>query len=135
METLAYKVRLSALWLMSIVAFFVYRTLALSEGATEVSVLTNTELARVSFIMMVFGFLTLMLPRTLNRLTNIIAGSIFLVGQLIMLLDGLTAYSDASFNLMTGAAVAFLATVVGLAVRWPRDLEGGKSDTPKTNEV
>jgi hypothetical protein len=44
-EELSYKVRISVFWLLLIVAFFAYRTLAVSEGATEVSVLGSDELA------------------------------------------------------------------------------------------
>lgn len=32
MDELSYKVRISVLWLLHLIAFFAYRTLALSEG-------------------------------------------------------------------------------------------------------
>lgn len=120
-DHLSYKVRISALWILQMVAFFAYRTIAVSEGVTEVSVLSNSELATTLLVMMVFAFLSLNL-RSLrfNRLMNIIAGTVFLVSQLIMFVDGLTAYPGQSFNLMTGASAVFMGSVVWLAFRWLR---------------
>lgn len=114
---LPYKVRLAALWMLSAVAFFAYRMLALEDGATEVSVL-HDDFAPYLFVMLGFGFLALVLPTSWNRLTNLIAGSIVGVGQVAMLADGLTGYPSATFNLMTGATVVAMATVVWLAYRW-----------------
>ena len=103
------------------IAFFAYRTIAVSEGVTEVSVLSNSELATVLLIMMVFAFLSLILGNLRsNRLMNIIAAAVFGVMQLIMLVDGLTAYPVQSFNLMTGASVVFMGTVIWIASRWLR---------------
>jgi predicted membrane channel-forming protein YqfA (hemolysin III family) len=120
MEELSYRVRISALWLFGMVAFIAYRTIAASEGATEVSVLSNSELATVLVIMMVFAFLSLLLRNRINRLMNLIAGGVFLVLELIMLGDGLTAYPSAAFNLMTAAFVVFMAAIVWFATRWPK---------------
>ena len=118
-DQLSYRLRMSALWILQMIAFFAYRTIAVSEGVTEVSVLSNSELATVLLVMMVFAFLSLTLGiLRFNRLMNIIAGAIFAVLQLIMLIDGLTAYPAQSFNLMTGASVVFAASVVWLAARW-----------------
>ena len=120
MDDLSYKVRISALWILGMIAFFTYRTIAVSEGVTEVSVLSNSELATVLLIMMVFTFFSLFLKYRFNRLMNIIAGAIFLVLEIAMLVDGLTAYLSQSFNIMTGATVVLMAAVVWLAIRWPK---------------
>jgi len=120
MEELSYKIRISVLWVLHIVTFFAYRTFAVSDGATEVSVLGNNDLASYLLGMMVFTFLTLILKRQNNRLMNIIGGSIMGVAQVIMIVDGLIGYPTASFNWMTGATIVILASIVWFAVRWPK---------------
>lgn len=119
MDELSYKVRIAALWLLAMIAFFAYRTLALSDGATEVSLLGDRDFASYLLVMMLFAFLSLILPRRLNRLTNIIAGAIFGAAQAIMLVDGTVGYGWRAFNLMTGASVVVLASIVWFANRWP----------------
>ena len=119
MDELSYKVRIASLWLLAIVAFFGYRTLAVSAGAREVSLLGDTDFASYLSVLMLFAFLSLVLPSRLNRLTNEIAGTIFLVAQLIMLADGVIGYPPEVFNAMTGAAVIATASITWLAFRWP----------------
>ena len=119
MEDLSYRVRISVLWVLHMVAFFAYRTFAVSDGATEVSVLSNSDLASYLLGMMIFPFLTLILKGP-TRLMNIIAGSVAGAAQVIMLVDGILGYSSASFNWMTGATIVILAAVVWLAVKWPK---------------
>jgi hypothetical protein len=118
MVEMAHKVRLALLWVVQMIAFFAYRTVAIDEGATEVSVRSNRELVIYLAVMMVFAVLTLTLTRRLNRVTNLIAGAIFLVLQLIMFVDGLVGYGAASFNWMTLATVVSMALVVWFAYRW-----------------
>ena len=120
MEELLYRIRISVLWVLHMIAFFAYRTFAVSDGATEVSVLSNSDLALYLLGMMVFTFLTLMLKGRNNRLMNIIGASIIGVAQVIMLVDGLVGYPSASFNWMTGATIVILASIVWLAYRWPK---------------
>ena len=120
MEELSYRVRLAALWVMNMIAFFAYRTIAISEGATEVSVLSNMELATILVLLMVFAFLTLLLGRKNNRPMNIIAGTVFGIGELALFIDGITGYPSAPFNVMTGAAVVLMVSVVWLARKWPK---------------
>jgi hypothetical protein len=119
MEDLSYKVRIAALWLLFLAAFFAYRTLALEDGAAEVSLLGD-DFANYLLVAMGFGFLALVLPSRLNRLTNIIAGAVFTVAQVAMLADGLTGYPSADFNLMTGATVVIMGAVIWFAARWPK---------------
>ncbi len=120
MEELSYRIRISVLWMLHMVAFFAYRTFAVSDGATEVSVLGNNDLALYLLGMMIFTFLTLILKGGNNRLMNIIGGSIMGVAQVIMLVDGITGYPTASFNWMTGATIVILASIVWFAFRWPK---------------
>jgi hypothetical protein len=129
MEDLSYKVRISSLWLLFMVGFFAYRTLALSEDAPEVSLQANDEFATYLLVAMGFAFLSLVLPSRLDRLTNLIAGSVFGVAQLAMFADGITGYPEASFNLMTGATVVIMASIVWLAYMWPKDSIAEKTDT------
>ncbi len=120
MEELSYRIRISVLWMLHMVTFFAYRTFAVSDGATEVSVLGNNDLALYLLGMMIFTFLTLILKGGNNRLMNIIGGSIMGVAQVIMLVDGITGYPTASFNWMTGATIVILASIVWFAFRWPK---------------
>lgn len=120
MHDLSYRVRISALWLLLMVGFFAYRTIAVSEGVTEVSLLGNGDFASYLAVAMGFFFLSLVLPSRLNRPTNIIAGAVFAVAQVAMLADGWIGYPSASFNLMTGATVVAAATIIWFAYRWPK---------------
>ncbi|HKZ30485.1 MAG TPA: hypothetical protein VJ482_12750 [Acidimicrobiia bacterium] len=135
MEELSYKVRISALWLLHIVAFFAYRTLAVSEGATEVSLLSNDEFATYLLVAMAFAFLSLTLTSRPNRSTNIIAGAIFGVAQLIMLADGIVGYASATFNLMTGASFVIMASVIWFAYKWPKAASMGSREKTLVDEA
>lgn len=135
MQDLSYKVRLSTLWLLFVVAFFAYRTLALSEAATEVSVLANDEFATYLLVAMGFAFLSLVLPSRLERLVNIIAGAMFGVAQIAISIDGIAGYPDASFNLMTGATVVIAASITWLAYRWPKEASSAEGMGPKEDRT
>jgi hypothetical protein len=119
MDGLAYKVRVSLLWILAMIAFVAYRSLAVNAGADEVSLLGDQDFASYLLVMAVFAFLSLVLGNGVNRLTNVIAGGILAVAQVIMLIDGLVGYPTESFNLMTGVSVVALASVVWFALRWP----------------
>ena len=121
MQDLSYKIRISTLWILFMVGFFAYRTLVLSEVAPEVSLQANDDFATYLLVAMGFAFLALMLPSRLDRLTNIIAGSVLGVAQVAMFADGITGYPGATFNLMTAATVVILASIVWLAYRWPKE--------------
>jgi hypothetical protein len=121
MQDVTYRIRISTLWLLFMVGFFAYRTLALSESATEVSLLANDEFATYLVIAIGFAYLSLVLPSRLARLANIIGGTIFGVGQIAMFADGITGYPDSTFNLMTGATVVITASIIWLALRWPSE--------------
>ena len=129
MDQLSYKVRIAALWLLAIVAFVAYRTVAVSEQAKEVSLLGNQDFTSYLLVMMAFAFLSLVLTSRLNRLVNMIAGAIFLVLQGIMLVDGLIGYPSEAFNVMTGVTVVAMGSIVWLAFRWPRGAMAPGRDT------
>jgi hypothetical protein len=129
MDELSYKVRIAALWLIAIMAFFAYRTVAVSEQAREVSLLGNQDVTSYLAVMMAFAFLSLILMGRLNRSMNMIAGGIFLVLQVIMLADGLTGYPSGTFNAMTGVSVVALGSIVWFALRWPRGSTAPRRET------
>lgn len=128
MDELSYKVRIATLWLVAIVAFFAYRTLAIAAGANEVSLLGDRDFVSYLAVMMGFAFLSLMLPSRFDRLVNLVAGAIFSVLQVIMLIDGWVGYPSETFNVMTGATVVATASIAWLAFRWP--LGAGTALTP-----
>ena len=120
MNELAYKVRISVLWLMHIIAFLVYRTLAVGEGASEVSILDGVDLAPYVVGMMLFAFLSLVLPYRVNRSMNIIAASVVAATQIIMLVDGMVGYPSSVFNVMTGLTILIMIPIIWFAARWPK---------------
>ena len=134
MVGLAYKLRIAMLWVMHMIAFFAYRTIAIDQGATEASLLSNGELATVLLLLMLFAFLSLIVKSGYNRLMNLIAGVVFAVLQLVVLADGLTAYPTAVFNLMTGAAVVTMVAVVWLAAKWPKKQPADVSGPDETDQ-
>jgi hypothetical protein len=118
-----YRLRISLLWVLAIVALFAYATFAADEepsNLANLSLVHDQDLVNTSLIMMVFAFLSLALSGPLNRLTNIIAGSVFSILLLIVLIDGATVNPSGDYNLMTGAAVALLGAIVWFAYRMPR---------------
>jgi hypothetical protein len=120
MEELSFRIRISALWVLHIVAFFAYRTLALSENVTEVSMLSNADFASYLVVMIAITFLSLTLTGRTNRLLNIIAGVIVGVTQIIMFVDGIVGYPSAGFNVMTGATIVIAGAIVWFALRLPK---------------
>ena len=118
MEGLSYKIRFTVLWVLGMVGFVIYRTMALNQNATNVSLLSTGELITILAIMLLFALLSLFLDYKLNRQTNIIAGAVFLVIEIIMIVDGLTSYPREWFNLPTGAVIVLMAAVIWFAARW-----------------
>lgn len=118
MEGLAYKIRFTVLWVLGMIGFFVYRTMAVNQGATNVSLLSTGELITILAIMLLFALLSVLLPFKLNRTANIIGGVILLGIEIIMIVDGLTSYPSEWFNLLTGAVIVLMAAIIWLAVRW-----------------
>jgi hypothetical protein len=122
MEGLSYKVRISVLWILFIITYFIYRTLALSVDATNVSILGNVEFASMMLALMLFTVLTLTLDNKTNRTVNMVAGGVFFAVQVIMLIDGMVGYSSEPFNWMTAASLVITALVFYFALRWPKQV-------------
>ena len=93
----------------------------------------DRDFASYLLVMMVFGFLALTLTSRLNRTVNMVAGAIFLVAQLGLLVDGLFGYPSEPFNVMTGVTVVVMASVVWLAFRWPRGARGALTHARDTD--
>jgi hypothetical protein len=109
-----------ALWILDIIGFAIYRTLAFNENAYNVSLTSIGEFMTIIAILAVITLLAVVLKGPLFRLLNIIAGIIFLVIQIIMFVDGITSYPSATFNIATGATIVVLATLVIFAFRLPK---------------
>jgi hypothetical protein len=118
MDKSAYRIRFTALWILAMIAFIVYKTMAVNDGAKEVSLLSNGEFAIYLSIMGIFAILSLLLKGRASNSTNRIAGIVFGVAQIIMFVDGITGYPTAMFNLMTGISIVALAAIVWITFRW-----------------
>jgi hypothetical protein len=120
MEELSYRIRISAFWILHIVAFFAYRTMAVSVDAFNVSILDNSDFGSYIAVMMAIALLSLLLKGRTNRSFNIIAGSIVGAGQIIMFVDGMVGYPTEPFNWMTAATLVFMVAIIWLAVKLPK---------------
>ena len=120
MKKFPYKIIISALWLMEIIAFIAYRTLALNQNAHNASLLKNEELLGYLIALMTFAFLTLILKNQINRRTNIIAGFVMGGVQIIMFIDGFVEYSITDFNLITGTTIVSTFLILCFAYNWPK---------------
>jgi hypothetical protein len=120
MDELSSRLRISALWILHIIAFFAYRTLALGDGATEVSMLSGSDFASYLAAMMAITIFGLILTGRTNRMMNIIAGSVVCATQIIMFVDGIIGYPSASFNVFTGATIVITAAIIWFAVKMPK---------------
>jgi hypothetical protein len=119
-EELSYRIRISALWILHIVAFFAYRTLAASVDAYNVSILNNTDFASYLAVMIAITLLSLILKGRPNRSLNIIAGWIVGAAQLGMFIDGMVGYPTEPFNWMTGATIIIMAAIIWFARKLPK---------------
>ncbi len=70
--------------------------------------------------MALFGTLSIALKGPTNRLTNLVAGSIFGLGAFITFVDAVTVNLYGLYNLSLGLAVVALALVILLAYRMPK---------------
>jgi hypothetical protein len=114
------RYRFPALWILYIAGYIIYRTMANGEGATNVSLLSTKEFITILAILAVVTILSLILKGQIFRSFSIIGGIIFLVGQVIMFVDGITSYPSALFNIPTGATIVVLAALVWFAFRLPK---------------
>jgi hypothetical protein len=110
-----------ALWILYLVGYIIYRTMASGENAYNVSLLSTREFITIIAILLVITVLSLILKGWIFRSLTIIGGIIFLVVQIIMFVDGITSYPSSAFNIATGATVVILAALVWMAFRLPRE--------------
>ena len=119
------RVMVPVLWILYIIGYIVYRTMANADGATNVSLLSTSEFITVIVILAVITILSVFLKGNILRYLTIIAGIIFLVIQIIMFVDGITSYPSAAFNIPTGATIVILAALVVFAFRLPKQKQAG----------
>jgi hypothetical protein len=114
------RVRFPALWILYIIGYIAYRTMANADGATNVSLLSTSEFITIISILSVITILSLILKGSIFRSLTIIWGIVFLVVQIIMFVDGITSYPSAAFNIATGATIVVLGVLVIFAFRLPK---------------
>ena len=87
------KLRISVLWLLAIAAFFGFVTLVKDEVPailSNISLHSSQEVGSLSAVLMLFTVLSLILKGSINRWTNIIAGTIIGIGTFIAFVDAVT---------------------------------------------
>jgi hypothetical protein len=114
------RFKFPALWILYIIGYIVYRTMANADDAYNVSLLSTGEFITIIVILAVIAILSAILKGRIFRSLNIIAGIIFLAIQVIMFVDGITAYPSSLFNIPTGVTVVVLAALVWFAFRLPK---------------
>jgi len=105
------------------VALLGYVTIAVHEvpeNLSNISLVTDQEIATTSIVLMIFAVLSLTLKGKINRLTNIVAGSIFGLLAFIVLVDGVTVNINGFYNLMMSAFVISMVLVVWFARKMPK---------------
>jgi hypothetical protein len=131
MEDLALKVKLSALWFFTAVAFVAYMVLMLVDPwVMEQIALGNVEellmgpemlllIAVVLLVPLVMAVLSLTLKGSVNRWTNIIVGLVFIVLEFVDLAE-LAANPFAQLIMVNLAKVVALVLIVWYAWKWPK---------------
>ncbi len=118
-----YQTRISVLWLMAVVALFGYANFAANEVNIEyrsnISLVTDQEVANVSVVMMALALLSLTLKGSTNRWTNLIGGSVVGFGLFIVLGDGVTVNPYGIYNLMMAADVIIMVSIIWFARKMP----------------
>ncbi len=124
MENLTlHKMRISILWLIALAAFFGYVIIAGDEvpaNLSNLSLISNQELASVSIVIMIFAFLSVTLKGSLNRLANIIAGVIIGIGSIVAFFDGVTVNLYGIYNVMMGVVFISMVLVILFAYKMPK---------------
>ena len=118
-----YNTRITFLWLLAILAFFGYINLATSEvpsNFSNLSLVTDQDVAIVSIILMALAFLSLILKGSTNRSTNIIGGSVVGIGFLATFVDGVTVNLNGIYNIMMAAGTIFIVLIVWFAYKMPK---------------
>ena len=111
------------LWVLGILAFIGYAYFGINEipvYRSNISLVSSQEIATVSIVLIIFAILPLILKDSLNRSLNIIGGSVFGVGFLAALVDGLDVNLSGIYNLMMGVEVIIMIIIIIFAYRMPK---------------
>ena len=118
--------RIPLLWILAILALLAYGYLAqneVPEKLNNLSIVKGGEMATVTAIMGAFAVLSLVLKGAARRTTNIVAGIVFAVGTLAVLVDAMNVNLYGVYNATLGAGLVVLVALVWLAFRLPRTRE------------
>ena len=118
--------RIPLLWVLAILALLAYGVLAqneVPEKLNNLSIVKGGEMATVTAIMAVFGVLSLVLKGAARRTTNIVAGIVFGVLTLAVLVDAMNVNLYGVYNAMLGVGLVVLVALVWLAFRLPKATE------------
>jgi len=130
-ENLALKTKISVLWLFYVVALVAYMTLAGFEPgvleqvmAGEIDGMKITPELMLLFAIiflapLVMAFLSQTLKDSINRWANIIVGTVFVVLQLVALIE-VAAQPSAWMILMEISKLIAPALIVWYAWKWPK---------------
>jgi len=133
METWILKVKISVLWIFTVVAFLADMTVSLMEPGMIQQVMSGVIegmqmgpeilllLAILFLIPLIMAFLSLTLKDSANRWTNIILGVVYAGFWLIGFIEGL-AQPSAHVILLEGAIVVAAALIVWYAWKWPKQV-------------
>lgn len=115
--------RIVILWVLGIFAFIGYSYFGTNEipvYRSNISLVTSQEIATVLIILIIFAVLSLILKGSTNRSMNIIVGSVFGLGFLAALVDGVTVNLSGIYNLMMGIEVIIMIIIIVFAYRMPK---------------
>jgi len=111
------------LWVLGILAFFGYAYFGVNEipvYRSNISLISTQEIATVSIILMIFAVLSLIIRDSINRLLNIIGGTVLGLGFLAALVDGMDVNLSGLYNMMMGFEVIIMIIIIMFAYRMPK---------------
>ena len=115
--------RIVILWVLGILAFFGYAYFGINEITvyrSNISLVSNQEIATVSIILIIFAVLSLILKDSINRSLNIIGGTVLGLGFQAALVDGMDVNLSGIYNLMMGVEVIIMIIIIMFAYRMPK---------------
>ena len=115
--------RIVILWVLGILAFIGYAYFGTNEipiYRSNISLVSSQEIATVLIILIIFAVLSLFLKGSTNRSINIIVGSIFGIGFLAALIDGMDINFSGIYNVMMGVEVIIMIIIIVFAYRMPK---------------
>ncbi len=118
-----YNKRIVVFWVLGILAFIGYAYFGTNEipvYRSNISLVTSQEIATVLIILIIFAVLSLIMKGSTNRSMNIIVGSVFGLGFLVALVDGVTVNLSGIYNVMMGIEVLIMIIIIVFAYRMPK---------------